>query len=40
MLAGDLKAKKLKKSAILLAGDTRVGKSSFFNILRGLSLRA
>lgn len=41
MLAGDLIVAKLAGNEnVLLVGDTRVGKSSLFNYLRGLSLRA
>jgi putative ribosome biogenesis GTPase RsgA len=41
MLAGDLQVKKMKKApTYLIVGDSRVGKSSIFNYIRGLALKA
>lgn len=41
MLAGDLQVKKMKKApTYLIVGDSRVGKSSLFNHIRGFAMRA
>lgn len=41
MLAGDLQVKKMKKApTYLIVGDSRVGKSSLFNYVRGFALKA
>ncbi len=42
MLAGDLQMKKMLKQSptYLIVGDSRVGKSSLFNHIRGVALKA
>ena len=39
MLAGDEHVKKIKNKSIFLVGETRVGKSTLLNYLRGLRLQ-
>lgn len=36
--AGDLQTKKIKEKAILVVGDTRVGKSTIFNYAIGVPM--
>ena len=38
MLAGELEIRKIGKKAILIVGDTRVGKSTLFNLLLKIPL--
>lgn len=39
MLAGEIQIRKIKKKAILIVGDTRVGKSTLFNHLLKIPLK-